>query len=48
MDDYLETCTKLGREPQRAFSGQVMFRVSPKVHRRVALAAELAGKSLKQ
>lgn len=48
VDDYLDTCARLGREPQRAFSGQVMFRVNPEVHRRAALAAELAGKSLNQ
>ena len=44
--DYLETCVRLGREPQRAFSGQMMFRVNPEVHRRAVVAAELAGKSL--
>ena len=48
VDDYLETCAKVGKEPQRAYSGQVMFRVDPEVHRRAALAAELAGKSLNQ
>ena len=48
VEDYLETCAKLGREPQRAFSGQMMFRVKPEVHRKAALAAELAGKSLNQ
>ena len=31
-----------------AFSGQMMFRVNPEVHRKAALAAELAGKSLNQ
>ena len=44
--DYLETCVRLGREPQRAYSGQMMFRVNPEVHRRAVVAAELAGKSL--
>lgn len=48
VEDYLETCTKIGKEPQREFSGQMMFRVAPEVHRRAALAAELAGKSLNQ
>ena len=48
VDDYLETCAKIGKKPQRAFSGQVMFRVSPEVHRKAALAAELSGKSLNQ
>lgn len=48
VDDYVETCAKVGKEPQRAYSGQVMFRVDPDVHRRAAVAAELAGKSLNQ
>lgn len=48
VEDYIETCAKIGKEPQKAYSGQVMFRVSPEVHRKAALAAELAGKSLNQ
>lgn len=48
VDDYLETCAKIGKEPQRAFSGRVMFRVSPETHRKAAVAAELSGKSLNQ
>ena len=31
--DYLETCAKVGKEPQKAYSGRMMFRVSPEVHR---------------
>ena len=46
VEDYLATCVRLGRDPQRAFSGQMMFRVNPDVHRRAVVAAELAGKSL--
>lgn len=48
VEDYLDTCAKIGKEPQRAYSGQMMFRVNPEVHRKAALAAELAGKSLNQ
>lgn len=48
VEDYLEICAKLGKDPQRTYSGQVMFRVDPEVHRKAALAAELAGKSLNQ
>ena len=48
VEDYFEMCAKIGKEPQRAYSGQMMFRVNPEVHRRAALAAELAGKSLNQ
>lgn len=48
VEDYIETCAQIGKEPQKAYSGQVMFRVSPEVHRKAALAAELSGKSLNQ
>ena len=48
VEDYLETCAKIGKEPQKAYSGRVMFRVSPETHRKAAAAAELSGKSLNQ
>ena len=48
VEDYIETCTRIGKDPQKTYSGQVMFRVSPEVHRKAALAAELSGKSLNQ
>ena len=48
VEDYLVTCAKVGKKPQRAYSGRVMFRVSPETHRKAALAAELSGKSLNQ
>ena len=48
VEDYVATCAKIGKEPQKPYSGKMMFRVSPDVHRSAALAAELAGKSLNQ
>jgi predicted HicB family RNase H-like nuclease len=48
VDDYVATCVKAGKTPERRFSGKVMFRVSPEVHAQAALAAQLAGKSLNQ
>src|SRR5690554_6358738 len=48
VDDYVDTCAKFGKEPQKPYSGRVMFRVDTEVHRKAALAAELAGKSLNQ
>ncbi len=48
VEDYLETCAKLGKPPEKAYSGKVMFRVPPELHARVALAAKLSGKSLNQ
>lgn len=46
VDDYVATCAKLGRSPQKPYSGKLMFRVDPSLHARAARAAELAGKSL--
>jgi len=48
VDDYVETCAKIGKEPQKAYSGKMMFRVSPDLHRKAVRAAELEGKSLNQ
>ena len=48
VDDYIETCAKLGKAPLRPYSGNVMFRIDPELHARAAIAAELAGKSLNQ
>ena len=48
VDDYLATCEKVGKTPERPFSGRVMFRVAPEVHVQAALAAQLSGKSLNQ
>ena len=48
VEDYIGTCAEIGKEPQKPYSGRVMFRVSPEVHRKAALAAELSGKSLNQ
>ena len=46
VDDYIEACAKIGKDPQKTYSGQIMVRVDPAVHARAALAAELSGKSL--
>lgn len=48
VDDYIDTCAKIGKSPQKPYSGNLMLRVDPAVHSRVALAAEVAGKSLNQ
>ena len=48
VDDYLATCAKAGKAPEKPYSGKVMFRISPETHARAAIAAELAGLSLNQ
>ncbi|MBK9053890.1 MAG: type II toxin-antitoxin system HicB family antitoxin [Chloroflexi bacterium] len=48
VDDYLETCTRLNRAPQKPYSGKLMLRIPPEVHAAVAIAAEVSGKSINQ
>ena len=46
--DYIETCKKVGKDPQRPASGKLMLRIPPESHAAALRAAELAGKSLNQ
>ncbi len=46
VDDYIETCASLGREPDKSFKGSFNVRVSPELHRRAAMTAAEEGKSL--
>lgn len=46
VDDYLATCEKLKRSPQRPYSGKVMLRIDPGIHAKVAMLAEAQGKSI--
>lgn len=48
VEDYLETCKKAGKEPQKPFSGRLMLRVPPKLHAAISKAAEVNGKSINQ
>ena len=48
VDDYLETCAKVGKPPQKPASGKMMLRVPPEVHRAALVAAQAAGTSLNQ
>lgn len=48
VDDYLDTCIKLDREPQKAYSGKLSLRLEPSLHATVAAKAELAHKSINQ
>jgi predicted HicB family RNase H-like nuclease len=46
VEDYLQTCQKMGKSPQKPYSGKVMLRIPPEIHARVAMLAEAHGKSL--
>jgi predicted HicB family RNase H-like nuclease len=48
VDDYLATCARLNRSPQKPYSGKLMLRLPPDIHAAVAIAAEVSGKSINQ
>ena len=48
VDDYLEFCEQRGEEPDKPFSGRLMLRLPPHLHRKVYVSALREGKSLNQ
>lgn len=48
VNDYLEACKKIGKTPQKPYSGKLMLRIHPEIHAAVATAAELSGQSINQ
>lgn len=39
IDNYLELCEKIGKNPDKEFKGTFNVRIPPEMHKRVALAA---------
>lgn len=48
IDDYLEFCLERGEEPDKPFSGKLMLRLAPELHRKVYTSSKREGKSLNQ
>ncbi len=46
VDDYLEFCAELGKEPDKPLSGKLAFRTSLETHRKIYLAAAKTDKSV--
>jgi len=46
VDDYIEACGKIGKEPECDVSREVTLRLDPGLHTRARRAADLAGDSL--
>ena len=46
VDEYLGDCEQLGKDPDKPFSGRFNLRISPDLHRHVAICAEKEGVSL--
>ena len=48
VEDYLETCVAVGKEPQKPYSGKLMLRIPPELHATIATAAQVNGQSINQ
>ena len=48
VDDYLEFCRERGEDPDKQFSGRLMVRLPPDLHRQLFLEAKRRRKSLNQ
>ena len=46
VDDYLETCKEIGKEPQKAYSGNFNIRTTPEIHQSLAEIAKMENVSL--
>ena len=48
IDDYLEFCKERGEEPDKPFTGRLMLRLPPHLHRRAYVDSKREGKSINQ
>jgi len=48
VDDYVETCKKLNREPQKPYKGSLNVRIGAELHKQAALQAILLGISINE
>ncbi len=46
MDDYLAYCKDEGIEPDKSYSGILNVRLTPAIHRQIAMLARQAGMTL--
>ena len=46
VDEYLEICTQIGKEPEKTYKGTFNVRISPVLHRQLALYSAAEGKTL--
>lgn len=46
VDEHLALCQRMGKKPDKPFSGKFVVRVKPEIHRQAVIAANAEGKSL--
>jgi predicted HicB family RNase H-like nuclease len=48
VDDYLDFCKELGKEPEKSYKGSFNIRISPELHRQAAKYAAVNNMSLNE
>ncbi len=48
VEDYIELCKEIDKEPLKSFRGSFNIRIDPKLHSKAFKVAKLNGKSLNQ
>lgn len=48
IDNYLELCQRIGKEPEKEFKGVFNVRISPELHKQIAILAAQKDISLNQ
>lgn len=46
VDTYRDECAREGIDPEKPYSGKIMLRISPALHRRIAMEAAASGESM--
>ena len=46
LDDYLAFCEEKGQKPEKPFSGNLVIRIDPELHKKLAIQAKKKRKSL--
>lgn len=46
VDDYLEFCAEVGKTPEKEYKGSFNVRISPELHKKLAIMASKNGESL--
>jgi predicted HicB family RNase H-like nuclease len=46
VDEYLETCSQIGKEPEKTYKGSFNIRITPSLHKQLAIYSATEGKTL--
>lgn len=46
IDEYLKFCTEMEREPEKPFSGKLLLRLDPELHRQLYIKSVEKGESM--